>query len=69
MTPAPVRGSVWLGARTGAWVAGAADCVPDAVRGVAAAFGAGAVVGVTTTGGAVTLVTRGVFSHGGHGAL
>jgi hypothetical protein len=59
--PAPVRGKVWLGARVGA-VAGAAAWEPCAVRGAALA---GTVVVVLATGSEA--LTRGVFSHGGHG--
>jgi len=61
-TPAPVRGSVWLGARVDPSPAGAATSDPFAFRvgGVVALL----VVGVVTGGDAAT---RGVFSHGGHG--
>ena len=62
-TPAPVRGRVWLGARVEPSLAGAATCVPCALRvvGVVDAL----VVAVVAGGAAVA--TRGVFSHGGHG--
>lgn len=64
-TPAPVRGSVWLGARVDAWLAGAASSDPCALRvfGVVVAL---LVVGVVAGGEAAT---RGAFSHGGHGGL
>src|SRR5207248_2247053 len=64
-TPAPVRGRVWLGARVGA-VAGAADWEPCALRGAALAVVVVVVVLALATGGEV--LTRGAFSHGGHGA-
>jgi len=68
-TPAPVRGSVPAGAPGDFRVRGAAAWVPAALRG----FGAVVVVevfvvvGVVETGGGEAL-TRGTFSHGGHGA-
>ena len=67
-TPAPVRGRVPAGWPDERRVAGAADCVPDALRGADAAVRGTVVlvVGVADTGG--DALTFGVLSQGGHGA-